>query len=103
MSLETKRTSLHAKLLELCPNAYFQPPSNIHMSYPCFVYSFDDVNERHANDKSYIQRDRYTVTYITKEAMPSAVIESLLNFPYSSMDRHYSSDNLHHFAFTLYL
>lgn len=105
MSRETRRLALHEKLVELLGtrNVYFQPPASIHMNYPCFVYSYEDSNKFFANDKPYMINDRYTLTLITKDAYPTELLESIEAMDYCDFERQYSSDNLHHFSFRLFL
>lgn len=100
MSLDERRMKLHTKLLAICDNVYFQPPSSIQMEYPCFVYDLNDINDRHANNEVYTRHDRYTVTYITKDPFPTEILEAVMSLPYTSLDRKYASDNLHHYVFT---
>lgn len=103
MSRKTRRQKLQ-NLLENIPGikkVYFQPPASISMHYPCIVFSYDDDNKRHANNLVYLMHDRYTVTLITKEAMPDEVLSELDSIPYSDFDRHYVNDNLHHFSYTI--
>ena len=105
MSLETRRLRLQAELEEVLGsrNVYFQPPSSIHLNYPCIIYSYEDLSELHANGETYIQRDRYAVTLLTKDPLPDELITAIKSMPYTSFDRHYSSDNIHHFAFTRHM
>jgi hypothetical protein len=83
------------------------------MKFPCIVYTLSGGNERRANDSLYSFRKRYTVTVISTDVdegeswRPSArddgLIESFLKeFPMSSYDRSFTSDNLSHTVFTLY-
>lgn len=104
MSLETRRIKLDDKLREILGNdhVYFQPPDDLTIKYPCIVYAFVDMSGLHADDKKYIDEDKYTLTLITKDPLPE-ILESLDALPYCSMDRHYTSDNLHHFSFSLSL
>ena len=103
MSRRTRRQTLQAKLQELCPHVYFQPPASISMSYPCFVFSYQDDTKFHADDKPYFVFDRYSITYITKEAYPTDVLDALDAIRYCDFDRHYTSDNLHHFSYRIVL
>lgn len=105
MSLETRRIKLQEALEEILGsrNVYFQPPSSIELRYPCIIYSYEDLVARHASNVSYIDRDRYSIILITKDPMPEETIMAINNLPYTSFDRHYTSDNLHHFAYTTHL
>lgn len=105
MSLETTRIKLQQDLEEILGsrNVYFQPPSTITLKYPCIIYACEDLNELHANDQSYINRQRYTVTLLTKDPLPDELLTKLKNMPYSAFDRHYAADNIHHFAYTVHV
>jgi hypothetical protein len=105
MSLESRRTALQADLESIpgIKKVYFQPPSSVTMQYPCIVYSFDDIRNEKASNKDYLERDKYTVTLITKDPFPSEMLSLIRDMPYSSFDRQYSSDNIHHFVYTIHL
>lgn len=97
------RLELQAKLEELLGsrNVYYQPPSSITMSYPAIVYYKSNITKVNANNSAYLLRARYEITVIDK--LPdNPVIMKLLELEYSSYDRHYISDNLHHDTLTLY-
>ena len=81
--------------------AWFQPPSNISLVYPCIIYKLDDVNSEFANNGPYSRRKRYMVTVITKE--PDSVIPDLVGaLPLSRFSRNYVANNLNHNVYTLY-
>lgn len=82
-------------------NVYFQPPSNYAISYPCIVYELSDLKKQYASNIPYSQKERYTVTIIDKNP-DSRFISSLSKMAYSSFDRHYIADNLHHYVFTIF-
>lgn len=82
-------------------NVYFQPPENIRMSYPAIVYSLDYIENRHANNSVYNSRDRYSATYITYDP-DDPIIRKIATLPLCSFDRHYKSDNLNHYVYTIY-
>lgn len=102
MSRESRRLNLQTRLEEILGsrNVYFQPPASISLQYPCIIYAFDDEDVLHANDAPYLTRDKYTITLITKEALPDAMMSAILSIPYTGFNRHYTSDNLHHFSYT---
>jgi hypothetical protein len=97
------RLELHEILCEKLGsrNVYFQPPPSVKMKYDCIVYSLNDNDSRHADDIRYLNKNRYTVTAISTNP-DSDLWERLLDLPYSSLDRPYTSDNLNHWALTLY-
>lgn len=84
-------------------NVYFQPPASVSMKYPAIVYKPKDFRMRSANNTNgYTQSDGYEGVLITREPDPKCLGE-LLKLPYCRFDRPYTSNNLHHFAFTIYL
>ena len=105
MSLESRRTALQADLESIpgIKKVYFQPPSNVTIQYPCIIYSFDDMRNVTAANKDYLERDKYTVALLTKDPFPNEMLSLIKNIPYSSFDRQYSSDNIHHFVYTIHL
>lgn len=82
-------------------NVYFQPPPSIRMTYPAIKYSLDDVEQIHADDISYSKKRRYGGILIDEDP-DSEYLDEILSLPYCSFDRHYVSDNLHHFSFFIY-
>lgn len=98
------RLELHTELCKLLgsKHAYFQPPSNIKMTYPCIVYARPGVYQRNANDCLYNCISKYELTYIDPD--PDSTIPELIlkHFPMCKFDRSFTSDNLNHTTFTLY-
>lgn len=93
--------TLYDILSGICPNVYFQPPETVQMTYPCIVYSLDNMPIEHANNELYLLRKRYTVTVIDRD--PNSVIPvQVLSLPYCRHDRSFTNDNLYHNVFTLY-
>ena len=83
-------------------HTYFEPPESIRMEYDAVVYSRSVLNVRRANNKSYLTRDVYRVTVISRDPetpMPKALQE---HFERCAPERFFVRDNLHHFPFTIY-
>lgn len=80
---------------------YYKAPENIKMTYPAIVYKKSKIDVRRANNKVYLKRNRYEITVIDRRP-DNPVIDKILELPYSSYDRTYVSDNLHHDSITLY-
>lgn len=97
------RLKLQSLLEELLgsKNVYFQPPTNLNMSYPAIKYSTDDIDAKKADDTAYIITKRYEVIVISPKP-DNPVIEKLLSLPMCSYDRQYKADNLYHDVLTLY-
>lgn len=82
-------------------NVYFQPPPSVQMKYPAIKYSLSDIGNIHADNLSYIQRKAYQLIYITKNP-DDPMIDSISQLPMCEFDRHYTSDNLNHYSFTIF-
>lgn len=82
-------------------NVYFQPPSNVRMSYPCIVYSWQRQIERYADNDPYFQRRGYQVTVIDRDP-DSNIPNKIRALPYTSMSSIFVSDDLNHFVFDLH-
>jgi hypothetical protein len=99
-----QRLDLNDELVSLLgsTNVYFQPPATLKMKYPCIVYNISDINSQYADNRTYANCRRYTVTII--DANPDSNIpEDMLDaFPYCTYDRHFTAENLHHSVLTLY-
>lgn len=97
------RVDLQVKLERILGsrNVYYQPPESVKINYPAIVYSRSDIDINYADDKSYMNTNRYDIIVIDKRPDNDA-IEQILMLPHCSFDRHYTSDNLHHDVLTLY-
>lgn len=82
-------------------SVYYQPPASLNMKYPAIVYSRDDIENIHANNRVYNQTVAYQVTVIDKNP-DSEYVKKVSMLPLCSFDRHYVADNLNHDVFTLY-
>lgn len=98
------RLDLHAKLVSLLgsSNVYFQPPASVVMKYPCIIYSLSDINSRYADDLGYTNTRQYTLIYVDLNPDSLMPDKLLYELPYTSFDRHYTSENLHHSVLITY-
>lgn len=84
-------------------HVYFQPPEDIRMKYPCFVYERSGMSTKLADNSKYNKYVRYQLMYITKEPDTNDIISNVLDaFNYISYSRHFIIDSLHHEVFDLY-
>lgn len=81
---------------------YFQSPESSRMQYPCIIYKIDDKWVKHADDKKYIGKNKYTVTLIDFDPDSTEIISKLEEFEYCEFNRSYASDNLNHFVYTIF-
>lgn len=96
------RLDLHNELLSICPNVYFQPPSNIKMKYPCIVYAMTGKLRLYGSDVIHFSKKEYRITVIDRDPdsqIPDQ-IESTLK--YCGFDQMYTIDNLNHMILSLY-
>lgn len=98
-----RRMELHQILCDLLGTAYvyFQPPESIKLHYPCILYERMTGDSQYADNKAYMFRICYRVTYIDKDP-DNEVLTKLSNLPLCRMDRSYKGDNLNHDVFILY-
>lgn len=100
----TSRLELHAMLVEILgsKNVYFQPPSTIKMSYPAIVYSLGNIENRRADNSVYNTNKSYELTLVTSNP-DDETVNKLNVLSMCSFDRFYTSDNLNHYVFTIYI
>ena len=96
------RLTLHSELLKFLPNAYFQPPSNITMVYPCIVYSKSDKDRKFSNDKLYLTKQKYQIMLIEKNPDSEVADDMEEYFDYCGIQQRYTADNLNHTTLNLY-
>lgn len=82
--------------------AYFQPPENIKLKYPCIVFERTNALISYADNNPYQVTKRYTVTLITKSADNDKYLDQLLQLPMCTFDRQFVTDNLVHDVFNIY-
>lgn len=95
------RRDFHNRLEKLGCRAYFQPPSNVSMGYPCIVYELDRIVKKRADNGVYLKTRRYQVKLITKNP-DDPMVDVLASMVHSEFERHYTIDTLNHFVFSIY-
>lgn len=98
-----QRLDLQALLTDLLGSdkVYFQPPSNVVLQYPCFIYERDDQDTRYASNRGYQRHWEYQVTYISRDP-DDPMLDTLSDLPLCSFDRSFTMDQLHHNIFNIY-
>lgn len=98
-----RRIELGRMLAEILGNSniYYQPPSNVQMSYPCIKYSKLKPSTTNANNKKYTVTNCYEIIVIDRKP-DNPAIDKLMELPYCSFDRHYTADNLNHDVLNIY-
>lgn len=82
-------------------NVYFQPPESKKIDYPAIVYGLDDIENVHADDGVYLSYKKYWVNVIDKNP-DSEFIDKVAKLQTCQFDRHYTSENLNNWRFSLY-
>lgn len=92
------------RLLLKKENVYFQPPEGYKLTYPCFVYNFSGLDIKRANNSTYLMKNRYTVTYMTKDPEKGMAMckKFIKHFGLSGFDRPYVADGIYHYVFNVY-
>lgn len=83
-------------------NVYYQPPSNIHMTFPCIEYHDSPWDTKFANDKAYTITRHYQVTVIDSKPENPWIEAISTSFQMCTFERHYTSDGLNHDVFDIY-
>lgn len=96
-----KRLELSNILKQICPNCYFEPPTNKQLTYPCIVYKRINNYTEHADNKPYVISTRYQLTVIDKDP-DSELVPKIEELEKCTFDRHFDSDGLSHDVFTIY-
>lgn len=95
------RMILHEILKAITPNVYFQPPTNVQLSFPCIVYKRDYANTGFADDRPYTHYKRYQITVIDRNP-DSNIPEKIAMLPMSIFNRFYTANDLNHDVYSLY-
>lgn len=96
-----KRLDLHQILKAIAPNVYFQPPSNVQMTYPCIVYKRDRAETEFADNKPYSHDKGYQITVISRDP-DDGIYDKVAALPKCTFDRFFTNDNLNHDVFTIF-
>lgn len=82
-------------------NVYFQPPESVKMKYPAIVYALEDIDNAYADNGVYSSYRKYSVTVIDEDP-DSPFIDTVAALSTCRFNRHYTSDNLNHWVYSLY-
>lgn len=73
------------------------------IDYPCFIMERTTAYQPRADDRNYLFRPGYQVTYINRDEPDPEMLEIVMkHFVHCQYDRHFVSDNLHHDVFMIY-
>ncbi len=103
--MEQRSMELQLELEDLLntSNVYFQPGPDVRLKYPCIIYNRIAAFQPKANNKTYLFRPAYEVTYINRDEPDPEILEQIARHFYCcEYNRHFISDNLHHDVFTIF-
>lgn len=83
-------------------NVYYQPPSNVRMSYPCIRFKLDSNDVKYASNTPYRTMIKYQIVYITNKVDDDMITLLQTRLRYCVFDRSYISDNLYHYVFEVF-
>lgn len=97
------RLDLQTKLEQILGsrNVYFQPPSNVLLTYPCIIYAKAGVTMKDANDSHYLQKNRYKITVIDRDPDSEIANRIVDGFRYSTITNYFVKENLNHTSLDL--
>ncbi len=73
------------------------------INYPCFIMERTTAYQPTANDRNYLFRPGYQVTYINRDDPdPEMLQEVMARFGHCKYQRHFVQNNLHHDVFLIY-
>ena len=96
------RLELHSELLKFSKNVYFQPPSNLQMTYPCIVYNVAGVTDTYADNSIYSSKKEYQLTVIDRNPDGTLADDIKNHFQYCRISQFYTVDNLNHITLNLH-
>jgi hypothetical protein len=96
-----QRLQLHQLLETFVSNVYFQPPTNVHLEYPCIIYKRDFADTKFADDIPYDRKLRYAITVIDQNP-DSEIPDKVASMPMSLFNRFYTVDHLNHDVYNVY-
>ena len=104
MTTEDRRLKLSAILHDILgtDEVYFEPSESIRMKYPAIVYERSDIVIKHADNVPYLRNDKYSITFIRKDA-DNPILDKLLTLQHCKYDRPFKQNGLYHDIFTIYI
>lgn len=96
-----KYEALSPILHKICDNVYFQPGSNVHMTYPCIVCEFEGPEDRIADNRHYLTYGKYSLKYIHKSPSMEK-FEEFHDLHNCSWDRRFIADGMYHDCWIIY-
>lgn len=81
-------------------NVYFQPPSSLEINYPAIIFGLENIENKFADDGVYNYQRKYSIMVIDEDP-DSLIIDKVNTLSRCRFNRHFKSENLNHYVFTL--
>ena len=97
-----RREVLQNALISIIGNkakVHYEPPENVKLDYPCILFFRDRIIVEKADNKSYITKTRYKITYIDNDPDSENIDKILSSIRGVTYGDHYVADGLHHDVF----
>lgn len=95
------RRELHNRLLEVCPNVYYQPPSLKNIKYPHIKYNRVGMDLRNALDDRYLKRETYQLLVVSSIVDDPIIMKIIEKFPTAVISFYTIRDNLYQTTITI--
>lgn len=99
-----RRLKLHELLAKYTGSrTYFQPPDGFRLAYPCIVYRLEDRPAEYADNRTYLQYERYTVSYLHQDPdddTPAQIMSDLGGVEYV---RQFALNGVYHDIMRIYI
>lgn len=96
------RLELHNELLQFVSKAYYQPPSDIRMQYPCVIYAKLTPHTEQANNRLYKKFNFYQLIVVEPDPDSELADRIVDHFQYASINNRAVVDRLHQTTINLY-
>ena len=98
------RLELQSELVDLLgsKNVYFQPSTNIKLTYPCVIYELQKFDDRFANDSRYITYQVYQITHVYQRYQNNLQEKFRERFQFIEFNNSSKIDGLYQDVYTLY-
>lgn len=97
------RIELHNKLKQITQNVYYEPADGKRLSYPCIVYTRQNIDNKRANNSNlYVGHVIYNVQYMTTDGANTKTKEMLRLLPTASLSNIMVNDGVYHENYNIY-
>lgn len=99
--MNKRKQTVKEKLLTICKNLYFQPPTGLDMKFPCIVYKRKKIDQKKADNIKYKTDVIYEVIVIDRDP-DSEIVNAVSELPNTFHNSYYTKNNFNYDVFTMY-